>query len=81
MIPSPHGGIHLKSKSYNRHLAVTMKEKNAAELCTTEELIGIEETWRLEPRLPFFLSTSKIAALGTAGTYVVAVKCSNHMHT
>ena len=81
MIPSPHGGIHLKSKSYNRHLAVTMKGRNAAELCTTEELFGIEETWRLEPRLPFFLSTSKIAALGTAGTYVVAVKCSNHMHT
>jgi hypothetical protein len=74
MEQSPLGGICLKSKAYQRHLAVVKDEdNNTSKLCTTDEQFTTQETWRLEPCLPFFLSTTKIAAMAWAGVLGVAL--------
>eukprot|EP00980_Cylindrotheca_fusiformis_P008110 scaffold1727_cov133-Cylindrotheca_fusiformis.AAC.13 len=71
------GGIYLKSKAYQRHMAVVVKDDNkdgkSGVLCTTKDRCDAEETWRLEPCLPFFLSTTKIAAMASAGILGVAL--------
>jgi hypothetical protein len=74
MEQSPLGGIYLKSKAYQRHLAfVKDEDKDTSKLCTTDEKFTTQETWRLEPCLPFFLSATKIAAMASAGVLGVAL--------
>jgi hypothetical protein len=72
MEDSTHGGIYLKSKAYQRYLSVT-KDDNASKLCTIEEQYTANETWRLEPSLPFFLSTRKIATMAATGVLGIGV--------
>ncbi|KAL3935918.1 MAG: hypothetical protein SGBAC_008664 [Bacillariaceae sp.] len=69
---SGYGGVYLKSKTYQRRLAV-VEEGDDSKLCTTREEYSRHETWRLEPCLPFFLSPTKIAAMASAGVLGLAL--------
>lgn len=65
-------GVNLLSKSYQRRLAVVAVEDEMM-FCTTRDECSSQETWRLEPCLPFFLSPTKIAAMASAGVIGVAL--------
>ena len=70
------GEMYLKSKATQRLLTLDHDEmtgKYKFKLSTVEDRFSLQETWRLDPRLPTSLSGPKLAALGAAGAVGVAL--------
>eukprot|EP00539_Tryblionella_compressa_P021454 CAMPEP_0178888450 /NCGR_PEP_ID=MMETSP0747-20121128/17178_1 /TAXON_ID=913974 /ORGANISM="Nitzschia punctata, Strain CCMP561" /LENGTH=223 /DNA_ID=CAMNT_0020557761 /DNA_START=50 /DNA_END=721 /DNA_ORIENTATION=- len=73
MEESPDGGVLLRSREHRRYLAVS--HSGDGTLCTTpeEEATGLEQSWRLDPRLPSTISAGKVAVLSAVGVMGVAL--------